>query len=266
MKGSLTIIGVGSDASQGTMSRAAALALRERLAAARASDRVRLYAGDVPLMRSIPLLRRAALHDLGTFYSTPVVRQRFYRRIAEMILERVERDGFEVVYLCAGNPFVFDDPVGWMRRLARERKIPVKVVPSMSFLDTALGFMGGLDGRGVSVQLCRAVAIGLRELDPHIPTLLAQAGDWSSTGIGVVDAEEPRRRFLEALRERLLRWYPADHPVHLVQATFDEARLGEMNEERTRLSDLPAMKANVWSNLYLPPVEAGRERRRKRRR
>lgn len=256
MKGSLTIIGVGSDASQGTMSRAADLLLRERLAAARASDRVRLYAGDLPLMRSIPLLRHAPLHDVGTFYSTPVLRERFYRRIAEMILERVERDGFEVVYLCAGNPFVFDDPVGWMRRVARERKIPVKVVPSMSFLDTALGFMGGLDGRGVSVQLSRAVAIGLRDLDPRIPTLLAQAGDWASTGIGVVDAEAPRRQFLETLRARLLRWYPPEHPVHLVQATLDEARLGEMDELQTRLADLPSMKVNVWSNLYLPPIEA----------
>ena len=205
------------------------------------------------MLQSLALLRKVEIRNVQPFYQTRVDRTAFYQRIAEIVVDRAARRGLDIVYLTAGNPFVMDDPVLFMRALCREQPLPLRIIPSMSFLDTVLAPIGGLDGRGLSIFLARAIVIGARRLDPEVPTLLAQLGDWSAQGIAVEDLSAPRAQFLDALGQHIVELYPAGHRVYVLQASLDPADYGRILSEAMSVGDLSHASISAWANLYIPP-------------
>lgn len=252
-EGRLTVVGAGSDAAGRTMSVEAWHVLRAAVAAAKRDPAIRFYGGDVGLLRRIPVLRGAIIRDVYPFYETPLRRMRFYEGIADMLVARAFDAGLDVYHLTAGNPLVLDNVVQFVRRKAADRGHAVRVVASMSFLDSVFAPVGGIDGRGATVLLARSVVEGLRAVDPHGPTLLCQLADWTGHGRAVLDAPREQQRFLRALTRILRRTHGARQRVHLLSASLDPSDFGAIRSQAIDLQDLAEHRIHPWTNLYVPP-------------
>jgi uncharacterized protein YabN with tetrapyrrole methylase and pyrophosphatase domain len=254
MPGSLTIVGVGSDASEKTMTVEAWNCIKDFAARARRDRRIRFYSTDTAMLQEKPLFKSIRIHELVHFYRTSLPRQSFYRLIAKLMIERAFEHQLTVVYFSAGNPYVYDHPVKNMRILAAEAGHSIRTVASMSFLDSVFAPVGGLDARGASLFLARSIVNGDMELDPRVPVLLSQLTDWSTSGRCIFEDQiQPRREFLRSLQDKLLKAYEPSHRVCLLQGSQDPLDFGEVLDQAIPISALCDQEVYVWSNLYIPP-------------
>ena len=228
--------------------------LRERVAVARRGSGVRFYGADIGLFRNMSLFRGLEIHSLNPFYRTTVDRMSFYRRVADMLIDRAFEQHLSVIYLSAGSPYIIDDMVRFMRSHCSDHGYPVTVISSMSFLDTVLAPVGGLNGVGLSIVHARAVAEDVCTLNPRLPTLLVQLVDWASEGLATVDLDELRTEFLGKLEKRLQIWYPPEHRVYVLQGSEQPDSFGRLIDVEIPLQALGSQRVPFWSNLFVPPV------------
>lgn len=133
-----------------------------------------------------------------------------YHAIAARIAAEAS-DG-EVVYAVPGDPACGETSVGRIRALARERGIPVTLIPGVSFLGPTLALLGwdAMDG----LQVVDGTALAARQypdVDPGRPALVAQVYN---------------RMVASHVKLALLFSYPPDHPLYVVSgAAGAEPRL-----------------------------------------
>jgi tetrapyrrole methylase family protein/MazG family protein len=170
------------------------------------------------------------LYDsLGTFEAV-------YAAIVARLLELARRpEG--VVYAVPGHPHVGETTVRGLLERARTEDIGVRVLPGISFVDTAIVALG-LDPLADGLLVLDALALGdhRRLLVPERPTLVAQLYD---------------RRAATQAKLALLESYPPDHPVRLLRATGT----ARASVDDLLLADLDRTDAlDHLTALYLPPV------------
>jgi len=166
-----------------------------------------------------------------------------YDRIVEKLMREVETGS--LVYAVPGHPLFGEATVRRLLQVATERKVPVRVLPAISFLDSIVTSLG-IDPVETSLQLVDALELvavteaqpfagGELPLSPLRPACVAQIYS---------------RNIASHAKLALLRVYPEDLVVTMLRATGSAAC-----EIRTMpLYEIDHHDVNHLSSLYLPSV------------
>lgn len=187
--------------------------------------------------------------NLGAHYLPGRDRREIYREIDAAIMAEV-RAGKRVCAVFYGHPGVFADVPHAVIRKARAEGIPARMEPGVS-AEACLYADLGIDPGQRGVQSLEATHFLVYDRRPDTAGLVllwqvALSGDLSCTRLHA----EPEG--LQALVDRLLRWYPADHEVVLYEAArlpIEQPRI-----ERLRLADLPGARYEEYTTLVIPPL------------
>ena len=167
-----------------------------------------------------------------------------YDRIVEKLMREVETGS--LVYAVPGHPLFGEATVRRLLQVATERKVPVRVLPAISFLDSIVTSLG-IDPVETSLQLVDALELvavteaqpfagGELPLSPLRPACVAQIYS---------------RNIASHAKLALLRVYPEDLVVTMLRATGSTAC-----EIRTMpLYEIDHHDVNHLSSLYLPSVD-----------
>ena len=159
-----------------------------------------------------------------------------YDAIVARVLELARRpEG--ALYAVPGHPLVGEATVRGLLDRAPMDGIDVRVLPAVSFVDTALVALG-LDPLAGGLLVLDALALGdhRRLLVPERPTLIAQLYD---------------RRAATQAKLALLESYPPEHPVRLLRASGT----ADAGVDDVPLAALDRSDAfDHLTTLYLPPV------------
>ena len=187
--------------------------------------------------------------NLGAYYAEGKDRRVTYREIDEAIMAPV-RAGKRVCAVFYGHPGVFADVPHAVIRKARAEGIRARMEPGISAEACLYADLGIDPGRrGVhSMEATHFLYYG-RVPDTAGLVLLWQvalAGDLTCSRF------HADREGLQALVDRLLRWYPPDHEVILYEAArlpIEAPRI-----ERVALRDLPDAHYEEYTTLVIPPL------------
>jgi diguanylate cyclase (GGDEF)-like protein len=187
--------------------------------------------------------------NLGAHYAAGKDRRQTYREIDEAIMAEL-RAGKQVCAVFYGHPGVFADAPHQVVRKARAEGIPARMEPGIS-AEACLYADLGIDPGHRGVQSMEATHFLVYDRTPDTAGLVllwqvALSGDLSCTRL------HAEREGLQALVDKLLRWYPPEHEVILYEAAqlpVDTARA-----ERLRLRDLPAAHYEEYTTLVIPPL------------
>ncbi|MDH5823626.1 diguanylate cyclase [Luteimonas sp. RD2P54] len=190
--------------------------------------------------------------NLGLHYAEGKDRRQTYREIDAAIMAQV-RAGKRVCAVFYGHPGVFADVPHRVVRKAREAGIPARMEPGIS-AEACLYADLGIDPGAHGVQSLEATQFLVEERRPETAGLLllwqvALAGDLSCTRF------HAEREGLQALVDRLLRWYPPDHEVILYEAA--RLPIETPRAERLPLRDLPDAHYEEYTTLVIPPLARG---------
>lgn len=192
--------------------------------------------------------------NLGVHYVPGRDRREVYRAIDAEIMAEVTA-GKRVCAVFYGHPGVFADVPHAVLRKAREQGVPARMEPGIS-AEACLYADLGLDPgkRGVHSLEATQFLVYDRRPDSDALVLLWQvalAGDLDCTRLHA----EPEG--LQALVDKLLRWYPPDHEVILYEAA--QLPIEAPRIERLALRDLPAAHYEEYTTLVIPALgELGR--------
>ncbi len=187
--------------------------------------------------------------NLGVHYAPGKDRRQTYREIDAAIMAEV-RAGKHVCAVFYGHPGVFADVPHRVVRKARAEGFPARMEPGIS-AEACLYADLNLDPghRGAQSLEATHFLVYDRQLDPAGLVLLWQvalSGDLSCTRLH----SEPEG--LQALVDKLLRWYPPEHEVILYEAArlpIETPRI-----DRLALRDLPTAHYEEYTTLVIPPL------------
>src|SRR3546814_469539 len=172
--------------------------------------------------------------NLGRHYAPGKDRRQTYREIDEAIMAQV-RAGKQVCAVFYGHPGVFADVPHRVVRKAREEGIPARMEPGIS-AEACLYADLNLDPGQRGVQSMEATHFLVHDRTPDTAGLVllwqvALSGDLSCTRL------HAGRDGLQALVDKLLRWYPPDTEVILYEEDGlpnESPRIGQMRSTKYR--------------------------------
>lgn len=187
--------------------------------------------------------------NLGTHYAPGKDRRETYREIDEAIMAAV-RAGRRVCAVFYGHPGVFADVPHRVVRKARAEGISARMEPGIS-AEACLYADLGIDPGHRGVQSMEATHFLFYDRKPDTAGLVllwqvALSGDLSCTRL------HAEREGLQALVDKLLRWYPPEHEVILYEAAqlpIDAPRM-----DRLPLRELPSAQYKEYTTLVIPPL------------
>ncbi len=187
--------------------------------------------------------------NLGAHYAPGKDRRQTYREIDEAIMAQV-RAGKRVCAVFYGHPGVFADVPHRVVRKARDEGIPARMEPGISAEACLYADLGIDPGhRGVQSMEATHFMVYDRKPDPAGLVLLWQvalAGDLSCSRL------QAERDGLQALVDKLLRWYPPEHEVILYEAA--RLPIETPRADRLALRDLPVARYEEYTTLVIPPL------------
>ena len=244
--GSLTIVGLGPARPEHVTAEALAVLQRAQ------RDQVRTYGLAHVRSLAAQLVPGLEVRSLDYLYNLPgVSRPQAYADLASLLYRRAFVDGEHVFYLVAGSPLFINDAVLRIRRLCSESGAPLRLVHGLSFLDLVLDRVFWTGNTGLQFYSAWNVAMDGLTLSSSSPALLCQLGEFSAAGEAVDSEGSPQ--MLMALRDRLLKSYPSEHPVLILYSsgTPEYRSLGR----RVLLSQLAEQPVPVYSNLWVPSLD-----------
>ncbi len=144
----------------------------------------------------------------------------------------------DVVYAVPGDPFILELTDAIVERAAALGK-SVRTVSGVNFVGSALAALGIVAGDGLQIHNAEAIAgRHFPPLNPAAPALLAM--------LHSVDVAN-------RLREVLLRQYPGDHPVSLINSAGTDQQSTEAATVQT-FPDCPSIGPRT--TLYLPALSS----------
>src|SRR5690606_9943713 len=158
--------------------------------------------------------------------------------------------GKRVCAVFYGHPGVFADVPHSVLRQARAKGIPARMEPGIS-AEACLYADLGIDPGQRGVQSMEATHFLYYDRKPDTDGLVllwqvALSGDLPCTRLHA----EPEG--LQALVEKLLRWYPPEHEVILYEAA--RLPIESPRADRLALRDLPAAHYEEYTTLVIPPL------------
>ena len=192
--------------------------------------------------------------NLGLHYAPGKDRRATYREIDAAILAQV-RAGRQVCAVFYGHPGVFADVPHRVMRQVRALGLEARMEPGIS-AEACLYADLGMDPGHRGVQSMEATHFLCYDRQPDTTGLVllwqvALSGDLTCTRL------HAERYGLQALLDKLLRWYPADHEVILYEAA-------QLPIEAPRIEYLPlcalvGAQYREYTTLVIPPLDELRE-------
>ena len=155
------------------------------------------------------------------------------RALAEKVMRHLQ-DANPVAYAVPGHPLIAEDSVRYVLDMAREQNIPVRIVPSRSFVEPVLEALNYEMSQGL--QLIDAGAITRIRLNPTVAQMIYQ-----------IETPELAGR----VKAELLRYYPPDFRVALVHAAGME---GATEVKEIPLTELDQQRYDPLTTLFVPPA------------
>lgn len=198
--------------------------------------------------------QRPDVVNLGAHYAPGKDRRETYREIDEAIMTAV-RAGKSVCAVFYGHPGVFADVPHQVIRKARAEGIPARMEPGIS-AEACLYADLGIDPGHRGVQSMEATHFLVYDREPDTAGLVllwqvALSGDLSCTRL------HAEREGVQALVDKLLRWYPPDHEVILYEAA--RLPIETPRSDRLALRDLPTAQYQEYTTLVIPPLREVRD-------
>lgn len=187
--------------------------------------------------------------NLGQYYAEGKDRRETYREIDAAIMAEL-RAGKQVCAVFYGHPGVFADVPHVVVRKARAEGIPARMEPGIS-AEACLYADLGIDPGRRGVQSMEATHFMVYDRQPDTAGLVllwqvALSGDLSCRRFNA------EREGVQALVDKLLRWYPPEHEVVLYEAA--RLPIETHRAERLALRDLPGAHYEEYTTLVLPPL------------
>lgn len=187
--------------------------------------------------------------NLGVYYAPGKDRRVTYREIDAAIMAQV-RAGKRVCAVFYGHPGVFADVPHKVIRQAREEGFAARMEPGVS-AEACLYADLGIDPGRRGVQSIEATQLLMcdRQLDPAGLVLVWQvalAGDLTCSRF------HAEQEGLQALVDKLLRWYPPEHETILYEAA--QLPIDTPRADRLRLCDVPTAHYREFTTLVIPPL------------
>ncbi|MDN5781529.1 MAG: diguanylate cyclase [Luteimonas sp.] len=187
--------------------------------------------------------------NLGVHYAPGKDRRQTYREIDDAIMAQV-RAGKQVCAVFYGHPGVFADVPHQVVRKARDEGIPARMEPGIS-AEACLYADLGIDPGRRGVQSMEATHFLVYDRQPDTAGLVllwqvALSGDLSCSRL------HAERDGLQALVDKLLRWYPPEHEVILYEAA--QLPIETPRADRLCLRDLPTAQYQEYTTLVIPPL------------
>jgi tetrapyrrole methylase family protein / MazG family protein len=164
--------------------------------------------------------------------------------------------GHHVVYAVPGNPYIGEATTRLIQHTAEQQSLTVRVIPGMSFLDAAAALIPGdivsencqvVDGLDLNVRMHDdPFAGGSLPISPLRPALISQVYD---------------QRIASGVKLALMRLYPDDHPITVLQAAGNVAMEQVATVPLAELDHGRVIMPDHLTTLYVPKVE-GLERSR----
>ncbi|RKE85853.1 SAM-dependent methyltransferase [Rhizobium sp. AG855] len=237
--GFLSVVGVGI--------KLAAQTSLEAKAHIEAADRVFYLVTDPGTEYWLTSLNPAA-QSLQSFYEDRSSRLATYLDITEYILEHV-RQGLHVCAVFYGHPGIFVFPSHRAVARARQEGFDAVMLPGISAEDCLFADLG-VDPARKGCQSFEATDFLIfdRTFDPRNNLVLWQVGVLGEVGYKISLSQEK----LEVLKEKLLKAYPADHPLTVYEAA--RYPVCDPTMLRTTIGELDASMISTISTLFIPPV------------
>jgi tetrapyrrole methylase family protein/MazG family protein len=169
------------------------------------AEEIYLRTGRHPAIADLPAHIRQITFD-AIYESAENFAEVYSRIVTELIQQTKEAagQGKDVLYAVPGSPFVGESTVTALLAAAEQEKLPVTIIPGLSFIEPALQAIGldALDG----LQLFDAIEIAAFShppLSPDTPLLLGQVYNKLVAG---------------ELKLALTALYPEEHEVTLIHA------------------------------------------------
>ncbi|MCW5933548.1 MAG: nucleoside triphosphate pyrophosphohydrolase [Fimbriimonadia bacterium] len=204
----------------------------DALGALRRAQRVYLRTGHHP---SVASLRVAGIQfeTLDALQESMASQRERAQTVAELILEAAQTYA-PVAYAVPGHPLFSEESVKLILERAHTHSIPVRLVPSRSFLEPVLEAIGRV--LSDSLQLIDAASLPHVQPDFRIPQIYHHLEDHAL-------ASQVQRTLLQA--------YPAETEVILVRAAGVE---GETETLSVALGDLLSLTFDPLTSLFVPSL------------
>ena len=207
------------------------------------------YALNLPpkLARHLKSLRVQCV-DLAERFSHGRRFSEIYLDIVDLILQRTAEER-PVVFITPGNPLFLNTITRFLVQQARERDLAIVTYPGVSQLDDVLSYLG-LDVTTFGLQLFDAQRLVARQcsINPGVPVLVLQLAGFAAGE--TLTAEPPAAEEYAPLAAYLSRFYAADQPVTLVNASSDGGGPTHFTRPLGRVSELvPHVRAE--SSLFI---------------
>lgn len=187
--------------------------------------------------------------DLGVHYAEGKDRRETYREIDNAIMAAV-RSGQRVCAVFYGHPGVFADVPHRVIRKARAEGYAARMEPGISAEACLYADLGIDPGqRGVQSMEATQLLAHDRALDPESLVLLWQVALSGDLECKRLHADPVG---LQALADRLRRWYADDHEVILYEAA--QLPIQQPRADRLPLRDLPKARCELCTTLVIPPL------------
>ena len=244
MNGSLTIIGLGPANPEH-------LSLEAMTAIQRASTQDHFY-GLAHAREIIQHVRpNLKVKSLDYLYGIAGVdRSKAYLDLAQMMIDKAFVDGLSVFYCVAGSPLFYNDAVWLVRKICSQKSYPLRLIHGMSFVELVLQNVFWTGHRGLQLYSTWNIARDNIALNPEVPALLCQLGEFSAGGEALQTAKSTA--ILQQLRTTLQQVYPQAHPVTILYSS-GPPNYNSLSTE-IPLSELGNQPVPVYSNLWVPPV------------
>ncbi len=187
--------------------------------------------------------------NLGVHYAPGKDRRETYREIDAAIMRELHA-GKQVCAVFYGHPGVFAGVPHQVVRKARAEGIPARMEPGISAEACLYADLNIDPGhRGVQSMEATHLLYYDRQLDPDGLVLLWQVALSGDLTCSRLHAE---RDGLQALVDKLLRWYPPEHEVILYEAA--QLPIETPRIDRLALGDLPTAHYEEYTTLVIPPL------------
>ncbi len=185
---------------------------------------------------TVDVLREAGI-PFGSFddlYEQAEDFDSLYAQIVERLLALAKQS--DLVYAVPGHPLIGEESVRLLLKTAREQGVDVQVVGSTGFLEPTLEALGLCITDGL--QVIDALSASRIPPEQSLPVIYYQVYD------GFVASE---------LKLHLMRYYPEEHPVSVVQAA---GVAGAGRVETVPLYALDRVSVDHLTSVYVPPLQA----------
>ena len=191
----------------------------------------------------------ASFESLQGLYAPGKSRRETYREMVDKILASV-RQGNNVCCALYGHPGVFAFISNEAIRIAREEGFEAHMEPGISAEDCLYADLGIDPGQSGCQQLeASQFMFYQKPLDPSALVILWQIG---IAGEHTLKKLETRPEWLQALVEKLGKYYDADQEIILYEAPF--LPISKPRIDRLALNDLPSADLSSITTMVIPAV------------